>query len=458
MIHVEKLRLTADSTVADLPAHDYSVSDSTPGFAVAEELEQRPGLPGVIIEADREQTYVISRQRFFHQMSRGFSREVYFRRPIGLLARALPHAALRLEETCPIGAAAARALERPPDQVYEPALILGRDGERRLLDAYVLLLAQTRLLELANRTIQQQKEEAEAANRVLRDTQAALVQSEKLASLGQLAAGMSHEINNPISFVSTNVGVLFQEVQHALGLLDRYRAAGARAFDPATVAELACLEGEIDLAFTQANYERQFRASLDGLRRIREIVRNLRDFARLDRADWQETNVNDCLRATLEMVVHELKRKDIRLEADYGPVGPVFVQPGKVNQVFLNVLINALQATSAGGIIRASTCCDAGGGVCVAIQDTGIGILPEHLPRVFEPFFTTKPVGQGMGLGLSISYGIVLEHGGVIEVDSVPGQGSTFRVRLPFQPPVPEKGTGTFIAAMPHARCISRSP
>jgi signal transduction histidine kinase len=436
------LRLRRDATVADLPAHGYSVSALTPGYAVAEELEQRPGLPGVIIESDEKEPTVISRQRFFQQMSRGFSREIYLKRPIGLLARALPHATLRLDEDCPIGAAAARALERPLDQVYEPALIHGRDGRCRLLDAYVLLLAQTRLLELANRTIQQQKEEAEGVNRKLRETQAALIQSEKLASLGQLAAGMSHEINNPIAFVSTNVGVLFQEVEMAFGLLDKYRAACAAApIDPGSAAALARLEEQIDFAYTQANYERQFRTSLDGLRRIREIVRNLCDFARLDRAEWQEINVNDCLRATLEMLCHELKRKDIRLETDYGTLRPALVQPGKINQVLLNLLMNALQASTAGGAIRVATHGEPDG-VCIAIQDSGCGIPAEHLPRLFEPFFTTKPVGQGTGLGLSISYGIVREHGGAIEVDSVLGQGSIFRIRLPFHPPAHDGDEG----------------
>ena len=437
MLQRELHRLQADSTVADLPAHDYCVSAATPGFAVAEELQARTALPGVIIKMGEKEPLVISRQRFFQQMSRGFSREIYLRRPIDLLARSMPHATLRLDADCLVSVAASQALERPQEQVYEPALVRTGAGGYRLIDAYVLLLAQTQLLALANRTIVRQKEDAEEANRALRETQAALIQSEKLASLGQLAAGMSHEINNPIAFVSTNVGILYQEFQEVLTLLNGYRAFGAAGASSSKdgAEDLARRELAIDLAYTQANYDRQFRSSLDGLKRIRHIVRNLSDFARLDRADWQETDLNDCVRSTLEMLCHEVKSRNLNLETDLTALPLALVQPGKINQVLLNLLMNAIQASSAGGTIRVTTRAEPCQGICLVFSDNGCGIPAEHLPHVFEPFFTTKPVGQGTGLGLSISYGIVRDHGGAIDVESASGQGSIFRVRLPLRPP-----------------------
>jgi two-component system, NtrC family, sensor kinase len=274
-------------------------------------------------------------------------------------------------------------------------------------------------------------------NRALREAQAALVQTEKLASLGQLAAGLAHEINNPVAYVSNNLAVLQRDVLAALGLLDRYRAgrAALASVEPALAAEAARLEEEIDLAFVQENLPRLFTRTLDGLQRVRDIVRNLRDFARLDEAEFKEADLNAALRSTAEILRHELKERQVRLETDFGDVPPVLCHPGKVNQVFLNVLMNAVQACGPGGAVTVRTRPVPGGGVEVEVADNGSGIKPEHLPHIFEPFFTTKPVGQGTGLGLSVSYGIVRDHGGTIAAESTLGRGTVFRIRLPRRPP-----------------------
>jgi two-component system NtrC family sensor kinase len=320
--------------------------------------------------------------------------------------------------------------------VFEPALVEGPGNQLTILDVHVLLLAQTQLLALANQIIQQQKEDAEAANLTLRETQAALVQSEKLASLGQLAAGISHEINNPVAFVSNNLAVMQREVKGAMRLLDLYRDCRIRLgeIDPDYAEKLAHLEEEVDLDYTQKHLNRQFQSSQDGLRRVRDIVRNLSDFARLDRAEWQDVDLRGYLQSTIELMSFELQQKSIQLETDFEEVPLIFVQPGKINQVFLNLLMNAIQASSPGGVVEASTRTEKDLGICIEVKDHGCGIHPDHLSRVFEPFFTTKPIGQGTGLGLSVSYGIVREHGGEIEVKSDLGHGSVFRVHLPFQP------------------------
>ncbi len=268
----------------------------------------------------------------------------------------------------------------------------------------------------------------------LRETQAALLQTEQLASLGRLAAGVAHEINNPIAFVINNLAVLRRDVQSALGVLDRYgqgRAALSQT-EPDLAAELARLEEEMDLPYFRENLGRIFDSSADGLRRIRAIVQNLRDFARLDEAEFKDVDLNSALQSTLAALRHELDQKAIRVQADLGELPQVACHPGKINQVFFNILLNAIQASDREGLIEVRTRPDRENIVVVEIEDHGGGILPEHLPHIFEPFFTTKPVGGGVGLGLSVGYGIVRDHGGTLAVESTPGRGSLFRLRLPL--------------------------
>jgi two-component system, NtrC family, sensor kinase len=264
----------------------------------------------------------------------------------------------------------------------------------------VRLRAAERLIHLEHNLAEQ--------NRILRETQAALVQTEKLASLGRLAAGVAHEINNPIAYVTNNLAVIRRDTKAALAALDARRRGDQ--------AEAERLEAE-------------------GLERVRDIVRNLRDFARLDEADFKEADLNAALQSTIEIARHQLREKDVRLETDFSPLPQVLCHPGKINQVFLNLIVNAIQACDRGGRVTTRSRAESGG-VIVEVLDDGCGISPEHRSRLFEPFFTTKPVGEGTGLGLSVSFGIVRDHGGAIEVESELGRGSTFRVRLPLRPDV----------------------
>jgi len=280
-----------------------------------------------------------------------------------------------------------------------------------------------------------------AQNKALREAQAALVQTEKLASLGQLAAGMAHEINNPVAYVTNNLAVLRRDVPAALEVLDKYREGreSLRSVAPEIVAEVERLETDIDLPYIRESLPRLFERSLDGLARVRDIVKNLRDFARLDEADFKEADLNASLNSTLEIAGHEIKAKSIDLQTHFAELPPVLCHPGKINQVFLNVLLNAVQASQPGGAIEVRTRQDdsaPGSGVAIEVRDTGCGIRGEHLPHIFDPFFTTKPVGEGTGLGLSVSYGIIRDHGGSIEVESEVGRGTLFRIRLPLRPPL----------------------
>lgn len=279
----------------------------------------------------------------------------------------------------------------------------------------------------------------EEQNRALRETQAALVQSEKLASLGQLAAGVAHEINNPVAYVTNNLAVLQRDVLAAMDVLERYRSAreSLARVEPEIAAAAARMEEEMDLPYLQQNLPRLFEKSLEGLQRVREIVRNLRDFARLDEAEFKEADLNAAVESTLEIIRHELRTKEIQVERALEPLPPVLCHPGKINQVLLNLLVNAVQASGTQGVIEVRTRAVEGPAVEVEVQDHGCGIEADHLPHIFDPFFTTKPVGQGTGLGLSVSYGIIRDHGGAIEVESEPGKGSLFRIRLPVRPPAP---------------------
>jgi two-component system NtrC family sensor kinase len=273
-------------------------------------------------------------------------------------------------------------------------------------------------------------------NRVLRETQAALIQSQNLASVGQLAAGMAHEINNPLALVMNNLAVLRRDAPALLNVLDVYRGAreGLARVEPALAAEVARLEEEIDLDYVRANFGWLLDKSLEGLRRVRDIVHNLRDFARLDEAEFKEADLNAALTSTIEVLRYEIETKEVRLERFFEPLPAVYCCPGKIDQLFLNLLLNSIQACAPQGVVKVQTRVEPDRrGVVIEVRDNGQGIAPDHLPHIFEPFFTTKAVGQGRGLGLSVCYGIVRDHGGVIEVESAPGQGSVFRVRLPLQ-------------------------
>jgi signal transduction histidine kinase len=272
-------------------------------------------------------------------------------------------------------------------------------------------------------------------NRQLQLTQAALVQSEKLASLGHLAAGMAHEINNPVSYVTNNLAVLKRDLHSVMDVLQAYRRAavdGPHA-DPQKAAELAELEAAADLPWIEENLPHLFDASLDGLARVRNVVQNLREFARLDNAELDELDLQAALTSTRDVLARELEEKQLTVQTAFGSVPRVVCRPSKIHQVFHNLLLNAIQASPPQGTIELRTSVD-GKQALIEVQDHGSGIEPAHLKRLFEPFFTTRAIGHGAGLGLAICYGIVRDHGGSIDVDTQVGDGSTFRVRLPFSP------------------------
>jgi signal transduction histidine kinase len=257
-------------------------------------------------------------------------------------------------------------------------------------------------------------------NAQLKAAQAQLLQSEKMASIGQLAAGVAHEINNPIGFVYSNLGTLDGYVKELLALARQ-----------AAVAAPVGAAADSDIEFLAEDIPALLRETREGLDRVKKIVQDLKDFSHADHAEeWEWCDVLKGLESTLNIVHNELKYK-ATVHRNFAPLPPVLCLPSQLNQVFMNLLVNAGQAIEAKGNIQIDTAHD-GTHVWVDVRDDGCGIKPEVLGRIFEPFFTTKPVGKGTGLGLSVSYAIVKKHHGEIAVESEPGRGTRFRVRLPL--------------------------
>lgn len=277
--------------------------------------------------------------------------------------------------------------------------------------------------------LQASYDELKSLHRQLQDTQQNLMQSEKLAAVGQLAAGMAHEINNPIGFVASNLATLARYQETLGALLASYQQLEAGLDDDARAAIVAQRQ-TADLDFLLEDTPALLKESRDGMERVRRIVQDLRDFSRVDSAaQWQEVDLNHNLDTTLNLLGKQITQ-GIVIQREFGQLPQVECSPADLNQVFMNVLNNALQAIHGKGRITLRSGQD-GDQVWVEIEDSGEGISEEVRPHIFEPFFTTRPVGQGAGLGLSMAYGIIQKHGGQISVSSQIGKGSVFRITLP---------------------------
>ena len=270
-------------------------------------------------------------------------------------------------------------------------------------------------------------------NEKLSRAQAQLLQSEKLASIGQLAAGVAHEINNPISFVFSNFGTLQTYIADMLRVLLSYEQAERFITDTATLRQIASLREQVDLDFVVGDVRVLMAESREGIERVRKIVADLKDFSRVDtHQDWQWTNLHHGIDSTLNIVNNEVKYK-ADVVKEYGDIPDVECLPSQINQVIMNIVVNGAQAIQGPrGRITIRTG-ERDGLVWIEIADNGCGIPPAIQSRIFDPFFTTKPIGTGTGLGLSLSYGIIQKHRGRIELHSEEGKGTTFRIELPVR-------------------------
>jgi signal transduction histidine kinase len=289
---------------------------------------------------------------------------------------------------------------------------------------------------LVDQRTTQFKQASEALQREIderKQLESQLVQSEKLASLGQLAAGVAHEINNPIGFISSNLGTLDGYFKQLQTMLDAYREAEAAITSSEVLERLGQLREKVELEFLREDIPLLIKESKDGINRVGQIVKDLKDFSRVDsNQEWQWTNLQQGIESTLNIVANELKYK-ADVVKEYQTLPDIECLPSQINQVIMNLIVNASQAMGPErGTITLRTGLE-GETVSIEVADTGSGIEPECLQKIFDPFYTTKPVGQGTGLGLSLSYGIVKKHRGDISVRSEVGVGTTFRVELPVR-------------------------
>jgi PAS domain S-box-containing protein len=278
------------------------------------------------------------------------------------------------------------------------------------------------------------------ANQKLEDAQHQLLQQDKMASIGVLAAGVAHEINNPIGFVGSNLHTLKGYVRDLLGLIDTYQGTESQGMPEEALRAVAAMRAQVDIDYLREDLPNLLNESEDGLVRVKRIVQDLKDFSRVDQDDWQDADLNSGLESTLNVVMHEVKYK-ATIERRLQPLPRVRCLAAQLNQVFMNLIVNASHAIATSGVITLSSAHVEGAHgdwVWIEVADTGSGMSETVIKRIFEPFYTTKAVGSGTGLGLSLSFSIVQKHGGVIRVRSEPGQGSAFRVWVPVAGPQPD--------------------
>lgn len=309
-------------------------------------------------------------------------------------------------------------VEQRTGQIEELNIVLKEDVGRR---------------EMAERELLKRNAELNLLNDKLSMAQEHLVQSEKLASIGQLAAGVAHEINNPIGYIFSNFGMLEKYLTSLFEMLTLYEQAEHACSNPEIFSQLQHKREELEVDFLKQDIPDLMKESKEGIVRVRKIVQDLKDFSHVEsKPEWQFSNLNQGIDSTLNVVNNEVKyRADIIKQ--YGDIPEVQCMLPEINQVVMNLVVNAAHAMGTErGKIYVRTGCDSET-AWLEVQDTGSGIPKDVIPRIFDPFYTTKPVGKGTGLGLSLSYGIVQKHHGRIEVQTEQGRGTTFRVTLPLR-------------------------
>jgi hemerythrin-like metal-binding protein/PAS domain S-box-containing protein len=293
------------------------------------------------------------------------------------------------------------------------------------------VIQRTQALLTANQTLEEEKNRQTLLNRQLQEAQTHLIQSEKMASIGQLAAGVAHEINNPLGYIYSNLNNMKRYLQDLIKAADMAETLLRQLpADQAEVQAFNQFKKAIDLEFLKQDAVDLVDESLEGASRARKIVQDLRDFSRIDKQERALFDLEAGMDATLNIVNNELKYK-AEIIKEYAGLKPFECVGAQLNQVFMNLLVNAAQAIEEFGKIIIRTGYQSPDWLWVEVEDTGQGMSEATKARIFDPFFTTKPVGKGTGLGLSLSYKIIRDHQGRIEVDSTPGQGTRFRIYFP---------------------------
>ncbi len=422
-------RLTARSTLQELSSYDVALSTSQLTKEVSEAFDLNSLLPGILLIDQGNFIGMLSRQRFLQQMSKPYSLEPFLERPLALLYRLLNRSPLVLKQDLEIIDAVSAALERSADDRYEPVVI--HHGDRySLVDFHHLLIAQSRIHQLTAELLDQR-------------TQDYLVQTEKMASLGRMVAGVSHEIKNPVNCIHGNVDFVSQYSSGLLELLTLYQRAVASSSTVDTV-QIDEAEAELDLDFLRQDLPKLLRSLSFASERLFDIVSSLRNFSRFDREERQPVDIHKILDGTL-LVLNGRIGQDIDVVKQYEKLPQVTCYPGQIGQVFMNIVSNAVEAlseraNSSGGVgspwrpqLSLTTKALSGPGrVLIRIGDNGSGIPPEIQRQIFKEFSTTKSIDEGTGLGLAISHQIVENHQGAISLRSQVEVGTEFDITLPM--------------------------
>jgi len=420
--------LSLESTLQELSLSDFQVEASHPGKEVAQTFQANPLLPGVILTEQSQFAGMISRRRFLEQMSRPYGLELFLKRPLHSLYRFAGAEVLRLSGDTQIVEAARLALQRPAEALYEPIVVELEAGIYRLLDVHQLLIAQSQIQALTTQLLNEQ-------------TQAQLIQTEKMATLGQMVASVAHEIKNPVGCITSNFEFLFSYCHQLIEVLSAYEDEVSEIS-----SNLKELKEKSDLDFILEDLPKILKSMEAGSDRLTKIVGGLQYFSHMDEARRRPADIHECIDSTLIILNNRIK-SDIELIKNYGYLPPVNCYSGQLSQVFMNIISNGIDAliehrkeqavnsnkwkpqiTITTILLRESDT----EWVSILIADNGPGIPATIKERIFEMFFTTKAVGKGTGLGLAISNQIVTQkHGGKLSVHSQAGIGTEFEILLP---------------------------
>ncbi|BAY23807.1 histidine kinase [Calothrix sp. NIES-2100] len=442
------LNLQLESTLQELPLWSVYVEVAHPAKDLNILFEQQPLLPGIILTCNQEYVGMISRQRFFEHMSRPYSFALFAKRPTENLLKFLDLEVCIISEDTSIVEAIQLALQRPSQLAYEPILVKTKLGNYKLLDFHQLLLAysQIQVLTLAQlEQVEEQSRIAKAGFRNLKNNYTRLLQNDKMAALGQLVAGIAHEINNPVSFIAGNLVHALNYSQDLLDLVSLYQK-----YYPEPAAEIQDAIADIELEFLRDDFLDLLKSMKVGTERIHEIVLALRNFSRLDESEKKTVDIHEGIDSTLLLLQSRLENQQtgqlITVVKEYEKLPLVECYPGLLNQAFMNILANAIDAIfnnydysilpssePKSPLIQIRTESIDDNHIIIRIADNGLGIPKDMQKRLFDPFFTTKSIGKGTGLSLSISYQIVVDkHGGQLQCLSVVGKGTEFIITIPI--------------------------